>query len=44
MRSVISNRMKVDELVERYEIVAKQLYRLIQSWQDFTNSKTRAAE
>ncbi len=34
---------EVDELIERYEIVAKQLYRLIQSWQDFTNTKTRAA-
>ena len=32
---------EVDELIERYETVAKQLYRLAQSWQDFTNNKTR---
>ena len=35
---------EIEPLMEWYEIVAKQLYRLIQSWQDFTNSRNRAAE
>jgi four helix bundle protein len=33
---------EIDPLIEGYEIVAKQLYRLIQSWQDFTNARDRA--
>jgi four helix bundle protein len=35
---------EIEPLMEGYEIVAKQLYRLVQSWQDFTNSRDRAAE
>jgi len=34
---------EIDSLIEGYEIVAKQLYRLVQSWQDFTSTKDRAA-
>ena len=34
---------EIDPLIDGCEIVAKQLYRLVQSWQDFSSTKDRAA-
>jgi four helix bundle protein len=34
---------EIASLIQDYEIVAKQLFRLIQSWQDFTSTKNRAS-
>jgi len=31
---------EIDPLIDGYEIVAKQLYRLVQSWQDFSSNKS----